>query len=184
MGLAKNIRITNNSLTTEEIEEKIDNGDVSVFSSAILQETAAAKEQLKAIENRHADFLKLEASIREVHSMFIDCNNLVQMQGEMVTRIEDHVNSAAIDVERGREDLRKADSFKKAAMKKKFICLGLLVVAVIIILLVVLSEFGAFSSSETPTNVVKEYNIYLNGTLADISKLGPITDEIKLGSTP
>ena len=31
-----------------------------------LQETAAAKEQLKAIENRHADFLKLEASIREV----------------------------------------------------------------------------------------------------------------------
>ena len=30
------------------------------------QETAAAKEQLKAIENRHADFLKLEASIREV----------------------------------------------------------------------------------------------------------------------
>ena len=41
-------------------------GDVSVFSSAILQETAAAKEQLKAIENRHADFLKLEASIREV----------------------------------------------------------------------------------------------------------------------
>ena len=25
--------------------------------------------------------------------MFIDCNNLVQMQGEMVTRIEDHVNS-------------------------------------------------------------------------------------------
>ena len=25
--------------------------------------------------------------------MFIDVNNLVQMQGEMVTRIEDHVNS-------------------------------------------------------------------------------------------
>ena len=25
--------------------------------------------------------------------MFIDCNNLVQMQGEMMTRIEDHINS-------------------------------------------------------------------------------------------
>ena len=25
--------------------------------------------------------------------MFLDVNNLVQMQGEMVTRIEDHVNS-------------------------------------------------------------------------------------------
>ena len=41
---------------------------MSVFSSAILQETTAAKEQLKAIENRHADFLKLEASIREVNT--------------------------------------------------------------------------------------------------------------------
>ena len=25
--------------------------------------------------------------------MFLDVNNLVQMQGEIVTRIEDHVNS-------------------------------------------------------------------------------------------
>ena len=48
---------------------------------------------MKAIENRHADFLKLEASIREVHGMFIDINTLIQSQGEMVTRIEDHVNS-------------------------------------------------------------------------------------------
>ena len=63
------------------------------FSRLCSQETAAAKEQLKAIESRHADFLKLEASITVVHEMFLDVNNLVQMQGEMVTRIEDHVNS-------------------------------------------------------------------------------------------
>ena len=84
--------------------------------------------------------------------MFIDCNNLVQMQGEMVTRIEDHINSetypsliiflnlvftpgAAIDIERGREDLGKAEKFKKAALKKKFLCIGILIVAAIIILL-------------------------------------------------
>ena len=36
---------------------------------------------------------KLEASIREVHGMFIDINTLIQSQGEMVTRIEDYVNS-------------------------------------------------------------------------------------------
>ena len=49
---------------------------------------------------------------------------------------------------------------------------------------VVLSEFGAFSSSGTATNVVKEYNIYVNGTLSDALKLGTVTDDIKLGSTP
>ena len=42
---------------------------------------------------------------------------------------------AAIDIERGREDLGKAEKFKKAALKKKFLCLGILIVAVIIILL-------------------------------------------------
>ena len=36
-ALAKNIKITNSKLSQEEIEEKIDSGDVSVFSSAIIQ---------------------------------------------------------------------------------------------------------------------------------------------------
>ena len=33
----KNIKITNNQLTDEQIEEKIENNDISVFSSAIIQ---------------------------------------------------------------------------------------------------------------------------------------------------
>ena len=36
-ALAKNIKITSSHLTTDEIEDKIDKGDISVFSSAIIQ---------------------------------------------------------------------------------------------------------------------------------------------------
>jgi len=164
-ALARNIKITNTSLTQEEIEEKLDKGEIGNFTS-IIQETAAAKDQLVAIENRHAEILKLEAGIVEIHSMFVDLNNMVQMQGEMVTRIEDHVNSAVIDVEKGREDLGKAESFKKAANKKKFILAGILAVLVLIILLVILSEFGAFSSDGTTTTIVKHEYTYIlpNGT--------------------
>jgi len=169
--LAKQAAISSAShLTEEEIEEKIDKGDISIFSSAIIQETAAAKEQLKAIENRHAEFLKLEKSIAEVHEMFIDVANLVENQGEMVTRIEDHINNAVIDVERGRENLGAAEKFKKAANRKKFICIALLVVLVIIILFIILFEFGAFSSSGG-TTIVKEFHY----TLPDGSKI--IKDE-------
>ena len=67
--------------------------------------------------------------------MFVDLNNLVQMQGEMVSRIEDHVNNAEVDVEKGREDLGKAENFKKSANKKKFILAAILAVVVLIILL-------------------------------------------------
>lgn len=163
-ALAKNIKITSAHLTTEEIDEKLDKGDISVFSSAIIQETAAAKEQLKAIESRHADFLKLEASIRTVHEMFLDVNNLVQMQGEMVTRIEDHVNNAVIDVEKGKDNLGKAEQFKKAAMKKKVIFGVILVILVIVILLIILSEFGAFSGSGGTTVVNHYIYQYPNGS--------------------
>ena len=67
--------------------------------------------------------------------MFTDLAMLVEQQGEMVTRIEDHINSeqiittvvvivsifsaASIDVEKGRENLSKAETLQKSARKKK-----------------------------------------------------------------
>ena len=42
---------------------------------------------------RHKDIKKLEEGITEIHSMFMDLAILVEQQGEMVTRIEDHINS-------------------------------------------------------------------------------------------
>ena len=42
---------------------------------------------------------------------------------------------AAVDIERGREDLAKAKKSKEAALKKKILCFGILIVAVVIILL-------------------------------------------------
>ena len=84
------------------------------------------------------------------------------------------IADAVIDVERGKDDLGKAEKYKQAAMKKKFIFLAILIVLVTIILLgkklkfsksfyyshlpllsVILSEFGAFSSSGGGTTIVK-----------------------------
>merc|ERR1712243_381943 len=52
----ENIKITdpNSNITVEEIEEKLDAGDVTVLSS-IIKESAQAKEDLKMLENRHAN---------------------------------------------------------------------------------------------------------------------------------
>ena len=45
---------------------------------------------------RHKDIKRLEEGITEIHSMFMDLAILVEQQGEMVTRIEDHINSEQI----------------------------------------------------------------------------------------
>ena len=90
--LVKRLKVSNNQLTEEEIEEKIDAGE-GVFSASTMQETAQAEEQLARVENRYKDIKKLEEGITEIHSMFMDLAILVEQQGEMVTRIEDHIMS-------------------------------------------------------------------------------------------
>lgn len=47
-------------------------------------------------ELRHKDIKRLEEGITEIHSMFTDLAMLVEQQGEMVTRIEDHIMSEQI----------------------------------------------------------------------------------------
>lgn len=46
----------------------------------IIMETQQAKQTLADIEARHADIIKLENSIRELHDMFMDMAMLVESQ--------------------------------------------------------------------------------------------------------
>lgn len=48
--------------------------------SQIIMETQQAKQTLADIEARHADIIKLENSIRELHDMFMDMAMLVESQ--------------------------------------------------------------------------------------------------------
>jgi len=139
-ALLRNLKIVdpNSSITVEEIEDKLDRGDVTVLSS-IIKETSQAKEDLKMIENRHAEFVKLEKGITEIHEMFMDLSHMVQEQGEAIDRIETHVSAAAQQVESGRDQLQKAEKHKKSARRLKFIlaAIGAGVAVILIILLAI-----------------------------------------------
>jgi len=139
-ALLRNLKIIdpNSSLTVEEIEEKLDNGDVTVLSS-IIKDTAQAKEDLKMIENRHAEFIKLEKGITEIHEMFMDLSHMVSEQGETIDRIETHVTAAAQQVESGRDQLQQAEKHQKSARRMKFILAAILAgfATVLIILLAI-----------------------------------------------
>lgn len=141
-ALLRNMRIVdpNSPLSAEELETKLDEGDVTVLSS-ILKESDQAKEDLKLLESRHSEFVRLEKGITEIHEMFIDLSNLVETQGEVLDRIDVQVEQARDHVESGREQLRQADNSKKSARRKKFILaaiLGGVAVIVIVILLITL----------------------------------------------
>ncbi|ERL86271.1 hypothetical protein D910_03680 [Dendroctonus ponderosae] len=54
----------------------------------IIMETQQAKQTLADIEARHADIIKLENSIRELHDMFMDMAMLVENQVNCLIRVK------------------------------------------------------------------------------------------------
>ncbi len=58
----------------------LEQGNSAVFTQGIIMDTAAAKQTLADIEARHADIIKLETSIKELHDMFMDMAMLVESQ--------------------------------------------------------------------------------------------------------
>ncbi|XP_052566908.1 syntaxin-1A isoform X4 [Culex pipiens pallens] len=140
--IQRQLEITGRATTNEELEEMLEQGNSAVFTQGIIMETQQAKQTLADIEARHADIIKLENSIRELHDMFMDMAMLVESQGEMVDRIEYHVEQSRDYVATGQEQLVQASKYMSKARKKKIfiiVCVAITLVILIVLLAVYLS---------------------------------------------
>ncbi|KAK1124609.1 Syntaxin-1A [Melipona bicolor] len=136
--IQRQLEITGRTTTNEELEEMLEQGNPAVFTQGIIMETQQAKQTLADIEARHADIIKLENSIRELHDMFMDMAMLVESQGEMIDRIEYHVEHAVDYVQTATQDTKKALKYQSKARRKMiFIVICLLILAVIIICIII-----------------------------------------------
>jgi len=138
-ALIRNMKIIDpaSNVSEEEVEQKLEAGDFTVLSS-IIKESQQAKEDLKRLEDRHLEMVKLEQGIKEVHEMFLDISVLVETQGEAVGRIEDVIGQAAHNVEQGRQQLAEAEKKKKCGRKLKFILAGIGAGVALVVLLLLL----------------------------------------------
>lgn len=136
--IQRHLEITGKATTDEELEEMLEQGNSAVFTQGIIMETQQAKQTLADIEARHADIIKLENSIRELHDMFMDMAMLVESQGEIIDRIEYHVEHAMDYVQTATQDTKKALKYQSKARRKKIligICLSVTVVILVIVLI-------------------------------------------------
>jgi len=65
----------------------------------IIMETQQAKQTLADIQARHADIIKLENSIRELHDMFMDMAMLVESQASTASVLALHLHLILVLVE-------------------------------------------------------------------------------------
>ncbi|XP_020286185.1 syntaxin isoform X3 [Pseudomyrmex gracilis] len=136
--IQRQLEITGRTTTNEELEEMLEQGNPAVFTQGIIMETQQAKQTLADIEARHADIIKLENSIRELHDMFMDMAMLVESQGEMVDRIEYWVNQTGDHVGQARGELIEAEEYQRKSRKKMiFIIICVLISAVILVAIIV-----------------------------------------------
>uniref|UniRef100_A0A2H1WZ55 SFRICE_034110 n=1 Tax=Spodoptera frugiperda TaxID=7108 RepID=A0A2H1WZ55_SPOFR len=116
--IQRQLEITGRATTDDELEEMLEQGNSAVFTQGIIMETQQAKQTLADIEARHADIIKLETSIRELHDMFMDMAMLVESQGEMIDRIEYHVEHAVDYVQTATQDTKKALKYQSKARRQ------------------------------------------------------------------
>merc|ERR1719369_1063080 len=116
--IARQLEITGRATTDEQIEDMLEQGNPAVFTQGIIMETQQAKQTLADIEARHEDIMKLETSIKELHDMFMDMAMLVESQGEMIDRIEYHVEHAVDYVQTATQDTKKALKYQSKARRQ------------------------------------------------------------------
>lgn len=95
----------------------IEQGNWSVFTQGIIMETEQARQMLADVEARHNDILKLEKSLKELHDLFLEMAMLVESQGEVVDRIENHVTGTQDYVVKAQEQLKQAEVLQTKARK-------------------------------------------------------------------
>ncbi|KAH3891408.1 syntaxin-like isoform X1 [Dreissena polymorpha] len=137
--IQRQLEITGKTTTNDELEEMLESGNLQVFTQDIIMETQQAKQTLADIEARHADIMKLEKSIQELHDMFMDMAMLVEQQGEMIDRIEYNVEHAVDYVEAAKMDTKKAVKYQSKARRKLIMIIVCVVVLIAILAIVLIS---------------------------------------------
>uniref|UniRef100_A0A3Q4GPF3 Syntaxin 2b n=1 Tax=Neolamprologus brichardi TaxID=32507 RepID=A0A3Q4GPF3_NEOBR len=138
--IQRQLEITGRVTTNEDLEDMLESGNPSIFTSDIISDSQITRQAVNEIESRHQDIMRLETSIRELHAMFMDMAMLVETQGDMVNNIEKNVSNAAEYICRAKEETKKAVRYQKKSRRKYIIlAFALLILLAVIALIVGLS---------------------------------------------
>ncbi|XP_033111534.1 syntaxin-like isoform X2 [Anneissia japonica] len=139
--LKREIEITEQNFSDDQMEEMIENGNISTFAFNIIGDTTKAKQDLELIVGRHNLILKIEQSITEIHDMFMDFALLVESQGVMVDNIERNVVETQEFVISGGKHLKNAHRYRDKVRRKKIYCIGCCLILLIVVAIILLIKY-------------------------------------------
>ncbi|KAL2439019.1 hypothetical protein ABEF95_015522 [Exophiala dermatitidis] len=138
--MARQYRIVRPDASDAEVREAVeDPNNQQIFSSALIQSDRRGEAQTVArnVSQRHEDIQKIERQMIELAQLFQDLEALVVQQEPAVTQIEQRGEEVTEHVAKANTELEGAVVKARAARRKKWICLGIVVLIIIIIIVVV-----------------------------------------------
>ena len=93
------------------------------------------------VASKSRDVLILEASVVELHGMFLDFALVVGEQGDVLDNIESNVKRASSYIDKGKDDLNDANDLQRKICKKNC-CIATMcfLIIIVIIIIVVISQ--------------------------------------------
>ncbi len=82
------------------------------------------------VADKYQDVLTLEASVSELHQMFLDFALLTEKQGELLDQIEHQVKEASEYIDQGNTEMVEAIEIQKS-IRKKQCCIAMIVLIII-----------------------------------------------------
>ncbi|PVZ98145.1 hypothetical protein BB558_005874 [Smittium angustum] len=138
--IERQIKIVNPNATDEEISRAIEEGNArTVFQQSVLksERTAKAKKTLDLVETRNKDIKNIEKTITELNNMFLEVQDMVNRQQEMLDNIENAVQTTEQYTFRANEDIEQAIVYRKSSRKKLWIILFILLMLIVAIVLII-----------------------------------------------
>lgn len=85
------------------------------------------------VADKYQDVLTLEASVAELHQMFLDFALLTEKQGELLDQIEHQVKEASDYIDQGNTEMVEAIEIQKS-IRRKQCCIAAIVLIVLAII--------------------------------------------------
>ena len=122
------------TLSPSEISRIVEEGHAQELVSQTVLSDARTRDLVDQIGVRHSDILYLERQMVELMELFKSLRTLVDVQGESLNIIENHVEHSKDYVERGEVNLQEAADYQGKTRWRYCCCLGILGVILVVIL--------------------------------------------------
>ncbi|XP_033930082.1 syntaxin-4-like isoform X1 [Melopsittacus undulatus] len=120
-------------VTEEELEQILESGHSEIFVSNV----PGASRALQDLGQRHRELQRLERGLRDLGELFTALGTSLEQQGELLDRIEHHIQDSGARLDKGTRQLEAARRSQQGSRKKKLLLAGcVLMVAVIVAIII------------------------------------------------